>query len=368
MVFRLLRPFAWSAVLLPLAAVAQSGSPHDMAAMPGMQMESPKAASPRVEPPPRMDHGAMPGMHHDMPGMVQPSRDKSAPTQEQPAMDHSSIPGMEHGQMPAMPAMAVKPSMEMGSMDGMDMDAMMKSMQGGPPPADARDPDAYADGLVNGHMPGMNMADDARHARLLIDRVEQVHGADGNGQAIDAQAWIGGDLDKLWLKLDGERAGGKLGATRTEALWNRAIATYWSVQAGVRHDFGGGPGRTWASLGVQGLAPYWFDVQATAYAGQHGRTALRFETQYDLLLTQRLVLQPDFKISLYGTNDPERDIGSGLSDIDAGLRLRYDVTRKFAPYVGITRNRKFSNTASYARDAGKPVQETRIVAGLRLWF
>jgi copper resistance protein B len=368
---RLLNPVPWSAVLLPLAAVAQSGSPHDMAAMPGMQMESPKAASPRVEPPPRMDHGAMPGMRHDMPGMEQAARDTSAPTQEQPAMDHSSMPGMEHGQMPAvpeMPAMAAEPSTEIAPMEGMDTDSMMKSMQGGPPPADARDPDAYADGMMNGPMPGMNMADDASHARVLIDRVEQFHSGDGNGQAIDAQAWFGGDIDKLWLKLDGERVGGKLGATRTEALWNRAIATYWSVQAGIRHDFGGGPGRTWAALGLQGLSPYWFDVQGTAYAGQHGRTALRFETEYDLLLTQRLVLQPDVKINLYGRNDPEREIGSGLSDIDAGLRLRYELSRKFAPYVGVTWNRKFANTARYAREAGKPVQETRIVAGLRLWF
>ena len=112
-------------------------------------------------------------------------------------------------------------------------------------------------------MPGMDMADDAVAVHVLLDRVEQFHSSDGNGQAVDAQAWVGGDLDKLWLKVDGERSNGRLGATRTEALWNRAIAPYWGLQAGVRHDFGDGPGRTWAAFGVQGLAPYWFDVQAT---------------------------------------------------------------------------------------------------------
>ncbi len=250
----------------------------------------------------------------------------------------------------------------------MSADAMMQSMQGGKAPPGARDPDAYADGLENGHMPGMDMADDATHFRVLLDRVEQFHSSAGNGQAVDAQAWIGGDIDKLWLKVDGERADGHLGATRTEALWSHAVSTYWGLQAGARHDFGGGPSRTWASFGVQGLSPYWFDIQATGYVGSGGRTALRVETEYDLLLTQRLVLQPDVKVSVYGKSDRAREIGAGLSDIDAGLRLRYEFTRKFAPYIGVVWNRKYGNTARYVRDAGNAVQETRIVAGLRIWF
>ncbi len=288
-----------------------------------------------------------------------------------PATGDDSMPGMDRGKMEGT---APKPDTGMSSMPGMamgpgmDMNAMMKSMQGGRAPADARDPDVYAEGLENGHMPGMDMADDATHVHMLFDRVEQFHSNDGNGQAIDAQAWVGGDLDKLWLKVDGERSNGHLGATRTEALWNRAIATYWGMQTGVRHDFGDGPGRTWASFGFQGLSPYWFDIQATGYVGESGRTALRFEGEYDLLLTQRLVLQPDVKVSLYGKNDPDREIGAGLSDIDAGLRLRYEVSRKFAPYIGVVWNRKFANTARYARDSGNPVQETRVVAGLRIWF
>ena len=206
-------------------------------------------------------------------------------------------------------------------------------------------------------MPGMDMADDTPHASLILDRLEAFHTRDGNGQALDAQAWYGGDIDKLWLKLDGERTNGRLGATRMEALWNHAIAPYWGLQLGVRHDVGDGPSRNWAAFGVQGLAPYWFEVQATAYVGPQGRTALRFEAEYELLLTQRLVLQPNVKASVYGKRDPERSIGAGLSDVEAGLRLRYEITRKFAPYIGVVWNRKFGGTAATrAMRANRPAK------------
>ena len=274
-------------------------------------------------------------------------------------MDRSKMQGTDQGQMQGM---------NHGKMEGMDMGSMMQSMQGGSAPPGARDPDVYADGLPLGHMPGMDMQDNVIRTRLILDRLEAFRTNDSHGQALDAQGWIGGDIDKLWLKIDGERTAGKLGATRTEALWHHAIGTYWGLQSGVRHDFGDGPGRTWAALGVQGLAPYWFDVQATAYIGQGGRTALRFEPEYDLLLTQRLILQPNAKVNLYGKKDPDRGIGSGLSDMEAGLRLRYEFSRKFAPYVGVVYNRKFGYTAQYAQQAGKSASETRFVGGVRIWF
>ncbi len=258
--------------------------------------------------------------------------------------------------------------MDHGATKGMNMDAMMKSMQGGRAPADARDPDAYADGLQPGHMHGMDMADDAIYSYVILDRLEAFRTRDGRGQALDAQAWIGGDIDKLWLKADGERTNGRLGATRIEALWNHAYAPYWAWQVGIRHDLGDGPTRDWAAFGVQGLAPYWFEVQATAYVGSRGRTALRLEAEYELLLTQRLVLQPTAKTSFYGKSDPERGLGSGISDLEAGLRLRYEITRKFAPYIGVVWNRKLGATADLARAAGEHVRETKIVAGVRLWF
>jgi copper resistance protein B len=386
------------AAVLPLSVLAQAEPGHDMGSMPGMTMDTPAKAAPKSKaakkrPAPKakaataasapasaampaMDHNAMPGMDHGK--KTEGMSEKMAPMDHSQmghdkgaATDQSAMPGMDHGAMKAMSPTPKASSDSMSGMSmapGMDMDAMMKSMQGGPAPDGARDPNVYAEGLENGHMDGMDMADDAAHVRVLLDRVEQFHSSEGNGQAVDAQAWVGGDLDKLWLKVDGERSNGRLGATRTEALWNHAISTYWGLQAGVRHDFGDGPGRTWASFGFQGLSPYWFDIQATGYVGQNGRTALRFEGEYDLLLTQRLVLQPDVKVSLYGKNDRDRELGAGLSDIDAGLRLRYEFSRKFAPYIGVVFNRKFANTARYARDAGNPVHETRAVAGLRIWF
>ncbi len=322
-----------------------------------------------------MDHSQMQGMDHSKMKEMDHSQMQGTDHSKMKEMDHSQMQGMDHSQMQGMDHSKMKEmdhsqmqGMGHGQMQGMDMGAMMKSMQGGAPPPGARDPDGYSDGLALGHMPGMDMADDTIYSQVLIDRVEMFRSSGNHGQALDAQAWIGGDVDKLWLKIDGEREEGKLGATRTEALWNHAIATYWGLQTGVRHDFGDGPGRTWAALGVQGLAPYWFEVQATAYVGQGGRTALRFEPEYDLLLTQRLILQPNMKVNLYGKNDPERGIGSGLSDMEAGLRLRYEFSRKFAPYVGVVYNRKFGDTASFARAAGKPSRETRVVGGVRVWF
>lgn len=298
---------------------------------------------------------------------AQPAHDMSA----MPGMDHDQMKGMDHGAMDMAPT--ARPALNKdgkNSMVGMgDMSGGgMKAMQGGPPPPDARDPDAYSEGLRLGPMPGMSMADDKPYAHLLFDRLEVFRHDGENGQAVDAQAWYGGDINKLWLELDAERSGGRLGATRMEALWNRAIAAYWSSQVGIRHDVGEGPARNWAAFGVQGLAPYWFELQATAYVGDGGRTALRFEAEYELLLTQRLILQPTVKLDLYGKDDPEREIGSGLSSAGAGLRLRYELTRKFAPYIGVVWSRKLGNTAGFARDAGATVQQTKAVAGVRIWF
>ena len=274
-------------------------------------------------------------------------------------MDHGKMPDMHHEGMENMP----KPS-DKGSKESMG-EMRMAPMQGGKAPSDARDPDAYADGAVHGPMRGMDMADDASHAYLLLDKFEV---ARERGFRLDAQGWYGGDRSKLWLEVDGERQKGKLGATRAEALWDRTFATYWSSQLGVRHDFGEGPGRNWAALGVQGLAPYWFEAQATLYAGESGRTAARVEFDYELFITQRLALQPNVEANLYGKNDRSRHIGSGLSEIEAGLRLRYEISRQFAPYIGVSWRRKFGNTASFARAAGEEGSDTKFVAGVRVWF
>jgi len=249
----------------------------------------------------------------------------------------------------------------------MQHDMNMSAMQGGNAPADARDPD-YSEGATMSSMPGMDMHDDGWLGKLLIDQLEYVNGSDANGAAIDAQAYVGSDRDKLWLKVDGERTGGTLRDMRMEALWDRALTAFWDTQLGVRHDAGDGPGRNWAAFGVQGLAPYWFDIEATFYAGPSGRTAARLEAEYDMRLTQRLILTPDIELNAYGKTDRERRIGSGLSSAEVGLRLRYEFSRRFAPYVGVDWKRSLGNTADLVRADGESPFDREIVAGVRIWF
>ena len=281
------------------------------------------------------------------------------------AMDHGSHQGMDHA-----PKVDDVAGLDHGTMPDHDMATMdhgSMKMQGGSAPADARDPD-YSDGVAAAHMHDLHKHGELLLGSVIVDQLEIFNGDGSHGQSIDAQAWYGGDIDKLWFKLDGERSEGRLGASRMEALWNRAISAYWDTQAGFRHDLGEGPSRDWVAFGVQGLAPYWFNVEATAYVGESGRTALRLEAEYELLLTQRLILQPDVEVNFYGKNDPARGIGSGLSDIDVGLRLRYEFTRKFAPYIGVSWSRKFGPTADFAGAEGRGADDTQLVAGVRLWF
>lgn len=272
-------------------------------------------------------------------------------------MDHSGMPGMVH---PETPKKQATPAVDHRAMHGMD--SMLDSA-----PPDARSSD-YSDGIGHGSMRGMDMLDNAPLGMLLIDRIEVFHGSDADGQAWEVGGWYGNDVNKLWLRSEGERSGGSLEAANLEAYWNRTITTFWSSQLGVRHDFGEGPSRTWAAVGVQGLAPYWFELEATAYAGAAGRSAARVRAHYDLLLTQRLILQPEAEINLYARNDPARHIGSGLSDVQLGLRLRYEISRQFAPYIGVNWVRRVGTTADYARHDLQPVLDPQIVAGIRFWF
>ena len=245
----------------------------------------------------------------------------------------------------------------------------MSSMQGGRAPAGARDPD-YSDGQNMSAMPGMaeSMDDSAKFGKLLIDQLEVVHSNDANGVAWDAQAWYGGDENKLWFKADGERSDGRVRELRTEALWNHAATAFWNTQLGVRRDFGAGPDRSWAAFGVQGMAPYWITIEAAAYVGPNGRSAARFEAEYDLLLTQRLVFTPDIELNAYGRSDPRRRVGAGLSNIELGLRLRYEITRQIAPYIGVDLNRRVGGTADLVRADGDAAFDRAIVAGVHIWF
>ncbi|MEO8742098.1 MAG: copper resistance protein B [Lysobacteraceae bacterium] len=217
-------------------------------------------------------------------------------------------------------------------------------------------------------MPGMNMADNAPYGMLRLNQFEYAHGRDGSALFVDGDAYYGTDLNKVWLKAEGERSGGRLQDLRTEVLWDHAISTYFSSQFGVRHDFGEGPGRSWAVFGVQGLAPYWLETEAALYVGEQGRTAARLQVEYDARFTQRLILQPKLELNFYGRDDLQRGIGSGLSDSELGLRLRYEICREIAPYVGVVYRQRYGNTADAARLLGESSSDLQWVVGMHFWF
>jgi copper resistance protein B len=203
---------------------------------------------------------------------------------------------------------------------------------------------------------------------MLLDRLEGFDADEGGGLEWEGQGWIGTDLDRLWLRSEGERASGVTEAASLEALYGRAIARWWDAIVGVRHDFQPGGSQDFLAFGAIGLAPYKFEVEATGYIGESGQTAARLEAEYDMLLTNRLILQPLAELNFYGKNDAARGIGSGLSTAEAGLRLRYEFSRRFAPYIGVVREWSFGRTADLRRDEREAVSDTRIVAGVRIWF
>ena len=204
---------------------------------------------------------------------------------------------------------------------------------------------------------------------LLLDRLEYRSQKGEDLRAWDVQGWVGGDYDKLWLKSEGEdEAGGRTEQADIELLYARLISPFWHLQGGLRYEERPSPSRSSLALGVQGLAPYWFEVEATAYVSEKGKLSVNFEAEYDLLFTQRLILQPLVETTFTAYAEPERGIGQGFNDIELGLRLRYEFRRQFAPYIGVTWSRKLGDTADLARRAGEDVTERAVVAGLRLWF
>lgn len=206
--------------------------------------------------------------------------------------------------------------------------------------------------------------------KVMIDRLERDFTNKGDYTQFEGQAYIGTDTNKLWIKGEGKHLAGVTQDADIEAYYSHAIAAYWDAQIGARHDFsvGNTPGRNWLGVGIQGLAPYKFDTAATAYVGNNGRTALRLTSEYDLFVTQRLIFWPGVELNLYGKNDPERHLGSGLADSRVVLRLRYEIRREFAPYFGVQWTNKFGKTASYARAGGEPTSDMQLVAGVRLWW
>jgi len=250
----------------------------------------------------------------------------------------------------------------------------MGQMQGGSAPADARDPHAYSDGytLTEGPyaQPGprqLKLADEHAFWSVLGDRLE--YQEDSDSTVYDIQAWYGTTYNRFVIKAEGDIADGTLEESSTDLLWGHALNAYFDTQFGVRLDqYDEGKDRQWLAIGMQGLAPYWFELDVTAYVGDDGRTALSAEAEYELLLTQRLILQPRAELNLYGKDDLDNRLGSGLSDLALGLRLRYEFSRQFSPYIGVEWTDTYGDTADYRRAAGQDTSGTQFVAGLRFWF
>ena len=215
----------------------------------------------------------------------------------------------------------------------------------------------------------MDMDDAGRLGRILVDQWEWRDGGDQRRSGVwDAQGGYGDDYNKLWVRSEGDWPSAAAAQGRAELLWDRIITRWWSLQGGARYDFGGGPGKGWAALGVQGLAPYWFDVEATVYVGDVGSLATRFKAENDLRFTQRLILQPELELNAYSRADPAREQRTGLSDIDAGLRLRYEIRRGLAPYLGLAWMRRWGETAQLLRGAGAVPDELQWLIGVRFWY
>lgn len=317
-----------------------------------------------------------------------PAKPKPAPkaTPVKPAAEQTPAPDSAPGEE-AMPAMdwptelpagdAPKDEMQgMPGMEGMDHSAhggMAEEEVGNEPP-----PPAPADNAADAVFGAAAMRPSRDQLRrehggdtawmVLVDQAEWRVGDGEDGFAWNGEAWWGGDYNRLVVKSEGESTNGDLEEAEVQVLYSRAISPYFDLQAGVRQDLQDGPKRTYVTAGFEGLAPYWFETEGAVFLSNKGEGFARLEGSYDLRLTQRLILQPRAEINLSAQDVPELELGSGVTDLELGLRLRFEVKREFAPYAGITYGRKFGGTADYAKALGEDEDEVRFVVGLRAWF
>lgn len=305
------------------------------------------------------------------------------------AIDHSGMDhsGMDHSAMGHDPTPPTEPDHSAMDDNRMDHGAMDHSAMGHgelageadipetPPPAEAfSGPLHAADAFVGAETMAASRASVTRSVSgmtvfwLQGERVEYRAREGSDGHLWDLQGYYGGDIDKVWFKSEGEGSfGEKAKSAEIQALWSHAIGPWWDLQTGIRQDLTG-PGRTHAVVGVQGLAPYIFEVDAAAFLSNKGDLTARIEAEVDQRITQRLILQPRAEINLSAQDVPELGIGAGFDSAELGLRLRYEFAREFAPYVGIEQEWKLGGSADYARAEGEDASVTNYVVGLRFWF
>ena len=349
-------------IVFALAAPSPARAQHEGHVMPPTK---PAATTTEKKPPPaKAAETPRPPAAKAPANATQPARKTATPaatpaavdhsTMDHSTMDHSEMEGMDHSQMNHA---------EMEGMDHSQMGHAPTATVTPIPPLTQADREAAFPAVHTHHEHGTSIQN-----YWLLDRLEVSDADTGTALGWEATAWTGGDIQRLWLRSEGESVDGRVEHGDVEVLYGRSVRAWWDVLAGVRQDVGEGPSRTWAAFGVQGLAPYKFELAATAYIGQGGRTAMRAEAEYDTLLTNRLILQWRAEANAHGKSDPLAGIGSGLSTVEFGARLRFEVTRQFAPYIGIEHDRAFGNTADFRRNAGHGEADTRVVAGVRVWF
>ncbi len=300
-----------------------------------------------------------------------------APTEPEPEVEveaHHDHQAMDHSQMD-------HGTMDHGQMDhaamghGTDSADKLAGIPKGPPPRSAGNGPARAAERLFGEAAMQRARAALIHETgnqaffwFQADRLEARLGGEDVGFLWDAQASYGGDLDKLWIESEGEGDVGEgVEDADIEATWSHAIAPYWDLQLGARQDLAGSS-RTYATVGVQGLAPYLFEVDAAAYLSSEGEVTAEIEAELDQRITQRLILQPRGELVLAAQDIPDLALGAGLAKAELGVRLRYEFSREFAPYVGIAQEWRLGSSRDLARAQGEDVSATRFVAGVRFWF
>jgi copper resistance protein B len=363
---------ASTALALAQPVLAQDHSQHQGMNMPGMTPAPAKKPAPRKhavksapKPAPKsattpsggmksMDHLAHDGMRQ-----TPPAADSAKPVEPVPGMDmqdhsqHGAVPAQAHGGMqmsgtalPAGDAPAPRPPMDHYADRQFPRDEMTRARE---------------------HM--MREQGGQTFYQVMFNLAEYRAQQGRDGYHWDGEAFVGGDINRLWLKSEGEGAfGDALEGAEVQLLYSRAIDPYFNLQGGIRQDFGPGPGRTYATVGFEGLAPYMFEVEGALFLSDKGDLLGRLEGYYDQRITQRLILQPRVEFNLSAQDMPANSVGAGLTDTELGLRLRYEIARQFAPYIGISYDAKTGRTADFARADGEDPSTTSFVVGLRIWF
>ena len=343
--------------LLVLAPLAMAGHAQAQAmdpSMPGMKMPAAKApAKTPAKPKPAADMSAMPGMQ--MPAASPAAAPKA------PAANMADMPGMK-----GMAAPAAKAATDQGAAEAPEPDIPTT-----PPPPPARDhaADRYYDpAAMAAARTQLREEHGGATVSMVMANLAEYQAREGGGYRWEGEGRVGGDIDRFVVKSEGEgtRRNG-LDTAEAQALYSHAIGPYFDLQAGVRQDFAP-RARTYATVGFEGLAPYWFDVSGALFLSTRGELLGRLESTYDLRLTQRLILQPRAELNFAAQDRVETRTGSGLSNAELGLRLRYEITREFAPYIGLSWDRKLGRTADFARARGDDVGGPSFVAGVRTFF